>query len=217
MLHGSSGPGIAGSELIPLLSGLARAPAAAARPAFAARLGGWLDWTGAIALAEALGAAAPAPATAIALAEVEADCARLRAALEAAIDRAAPAPTGADADFGPYRRHCRACQQAMQEGIAALRRRLRGALAQRTPALARLAAIDAVLERALAARERELLARVPLLLQAHFERLQGAAGAPGEHRQAYIDEQRRVLRAELEHRMLPARGLLDTLLLSEST
>jgi hypothetical protein len=61
--------------------------------------------------------------------------------------------------------------------IGNLRGRLRSMLAARTPAMARLAVVDAVMERALSERERNLLAAVPVLLAAHFERLRAAEQA----------------------------------------
>ncbi|MDE2371992.1 MAG: DUF3348 family protein [Burkholderiales bacterium] len=218
MRHGSPSPGVVGSELIRLLAGLARAPAAGApAPVFAERLGGWLDWTGAIALAGALaatpaGAAAAAPPAqpASELAEAERACERAHAALAATIAGGALAQRPADADdFAPYRRHARACQQAMHDGVAVLRQRLRDALARHSARGARLAAIDAVLDRGLAARERFLLERIVTQLQAHHERLRRAADAGWQA--AYTAEMQRVLRAELAHRMGPARGLLDAL------
>ena len=60
MLHGSTPPGAAGSELTRLLARLADAPPADTRPVFAERLGQWLGWTGAITLSAALNTR-PAP------------------------------------------------------------------------------------------------------------------------------------------------------------
>ena len=61
MQHGSTHPGVAGSELDRLLARLADAPPADGRPAFAERLGHWLGWTGAISLSAALKAAPAVP------------------------------------------------------------------------------------------------------------------------------------------------------------
>lgn len=212
MLHGSSSPGVAGSELTRLLARLADAPPAGTRPAFAERLGHWLGWTGAISLSAALvaGPAAPAGLPRAQGAE-EADFQRVRAALEASIADGPRESASSPTDFGPHRRHCIARQQAMQEAVAALRQRLRDALSRRSPAMARLAAIDAVMDEGLAAQERGLLGLVPLRLQAHFERLQRTAGEDTRWPQAFRDDMERVLRAELAHRLLPAQGLLDAL------
>ncbi len=214
MLHGSHSPGVAGSELTRLLARLADAPPAENRPAFAERLGQWLGWADAISLSAALNAGPPATALGQphGLDGEEADFQRVCAVLQASIAAGPREPASSPTDFGPYRRHCNAQQQAMQDAIGALRQRLRDALSRRSPALARLAAIDAVLDHALAAQERGLLGLVPLRLQAHFERMARAAG--DDHTrwpdtfQADMDH---VLQAELAHRLLPAQGLLDTL------
>lgn len=215
MQHGSTHPGVAGSELDRLLARLADTPPADTRPVFAERLGHWLGWTGAIALSAALNAAPAAPAARRrgAGSAEEADFQRVHAALAASIAAGPREPGASPSDFAPYRRHCIALQQAMQDAIGALRQRLRDALAQRSAAGARLAAIDAVMDKALATQERGLLGLVPLRLQAHFERLQRRVGAGEDERWHTIfrDDMDQVLHAELAHRLLPARGLLDTL------
>lgn len=214
MMHGSPSPGVAGSELNRLLARLADAPAATGRPAFAERLGHWLGWSGAVSLSAAL-AAGPASASAFGPRhgpQVQlADFQRVQAALEASIAAGPHEGPSSPTDFGPHRRHTLAQQQAMQDAIAALRQRLRTALARQSPAGARLAAIDAVLEQALAARERSLLGLVPLRLQAHFERL-ARDGQHTPHPVAPFEADRdQLLRAELAHRLLPCQGLLETL------
>jgi hypothetical protein len=105
----------------------------------------------------------------------------------------------------------------MSDAIAALRQRLRDALSRQSAAMARLAAIDAVMDQALASQERGLLGLVSLRLQAHFERLQRAAGDGTRWQGAFQQDMNRVLRAELAHRLLPAQGLLDTLLTHRPT
>lgn len=213
MLHGSSSPGVAGSELTRLLARLADTPPDGVRPAFAERLGHWLGWTGAISLYAALNTdpAAPVPGRTRPPGAEEADFQRVRADLSAAITDGPGEPASSPTDFAPYRRHCLARQQAMQESVAALRQRLREALARRSPEGARLAAIDAVMDQALAAQERGLLGLVPLRLQAHFERLQAGADADGRAGAAFRADLAQLLHAELDHRLLPARGLLDSL------
>ncbi|WP_341893014.1 DUF3348 family protein [Variovorax sp. YR752] len=219
MLHGSPSPGVAGSELTRLLASLADAPSPATRPVFAERLGDWLGWTGAISLSATLnaGPGTLAPGSGHVRGGEEADFQRVRAALEASIAAGPRERVSSPTDFGPYRRHCIARQQAVQEAAAALRQRLRDALSRCSPQGARLAAIDALIDQALAAQERSLLGLVPLRLQAHFERLQRAAAehdAADDAREAperFRETMDRVLRAELAHRLLPAQGLLDTL------
>jgi hypothetical protein len=221
MLHGSPSPGLAGSELTRLLARLADGPPVDGRPGFAERLGHWLGWTGAISLSATLSAGpiAPMPARARGRMSEEADFQRVVSVLSASLAdmgrESAPSPT----DFGPYRRHCIARQQAMQEAIGALRQRLRDALSQRSSALARLAAIDEVMDYSLAAQERSLLGLVPLRLQAHFERLQRAPDAIDNTRwlDIFREDMDRLLRAELAHRLLPSQALLDTLQSHEPT
>jgi hypothetical protein len=105
-------------------------------------------------------------------------------------------------------------------------------LAAKTPAMARLAVVDAVMERALSERERSLLAAVPGLLAGHFERLreaeqQALAGAeasadaataapaapirPGAWLDAFRKDMQSVLLAELDVRLQPVEGLLAAL------
>jgi len=216
MLYGSSHPGVAGSELTHLLTRFAGAPPSATPPAFAERLGQWLSWADAISLSSALNAGPAEPQLGPGRmgkpGSEEADFHRVRSALEASI-AAGSRENGSDpTDFAPHRRHCIAVQQAMQDAVAALRQRLRDALARHSPALARLAAIDAAMDQSLATRESGLLGLVPLRLQAHHERLQRAAGADDTGwTDTFRDDMARVLRAELAHRLLPAQGLLDAL------
>ncbi|TAM04065.1 MAG: DUF3348 family protein, partial [Paraburkholderia sp.] len=84
-----------------------------------------------------------------------------------------------------------------------------------------LAAVDAIMERSLGTRERSLLASVPALLGAHFERLR-AAQAAGEPEAAtatptgvwldrFCKDRQSVLLAELEVRFQPVEGLLAAL------
>ncbi len=213
MLHGSSSPGVAGSELTRLLARLADTPMAPQRPAFAERLGQWLGWPGAVALSAALNAG-PALNGAGRLrrcGDEEAEFQRVRVSLQASIAAGPREPASSPTDFGPHRRHCIAQQQAMHDAVAALRRQLRQALAQQSAQGARLAAIDAVLEQALAPQEQALLGLVLLRLQAHFEQLQQRAKAEPPWHETFRGDRDRVLQAELAHRLLPAQGLLHAL------
>jgi hypothetical protein len=224
MLHGPSHPGVAGSELTRLLAALADHPPPALTPPFAERLGQWLGWVGAISLSSALNVPVALPAAAAAARDSvtavhEADVDRARAALAAKIaagpDEGDPSPT----DFRPYHHHCLALQRSMQEAVDALRQRLRAALLARAcPALARLAAIDAVMDRTLAPQEHSLLGLVPLRLRAHFDRLRRSApnddGAWINH---FRDDMACLLQAELAHRLLPVSGLLEALRAPQET
>ena len=99
-------------------------------------------------------------------------------------------------------------------------------LAAKTPAMTRLARVDAVMERALSERERSLLAAVPALLGRHFERLRQAEQAsmaaaqasgdaaeatPGAWLDVFRKDMQSVLLAELDVRFQPVEGLLAAL------
>jgi hypothetical protein len=203
-----------------LLSQLGAAEGHDARPVFAERLGQWLGWADAISLSSALNAA-PAttrPAAKPLQAEPEqAEVQRVRALLAHTIhtdrDLAPPKPRGSvplpEPEFPHFRRRYLARQQSLELALTALRGRLRGTLAGGSPALARLAAVDAVMEQVLGAQERRLLAGVPALLERHFEELRLAQAT------AWLDtfcqDLRGVLLAELDLRMQPVEGLLAAL------
>ncbi len=223
MAQVSQRAGFSGSTLIRLLARLSGSDAREATPATADRLSQWFSWTDAIALSTALNgspataASAPAgPASA-----QEAECARVRAALANALR--APVhgePVDTATGFAPHRQRYLAKQQAMEASIGPLRERMRAALEARSPAMARLAAVDAVMAQVLDAREHSLLATVPAVLEKHFERLRQtapAAGEPGTETQpeAWLETFRKdsqdVLLAELDFRFQPVEGLLEAL------
>lgn len=195
---------------------LVEGPAVA--PSFAEGLAHWLGWKDAIALSGALHAPLPAtpgsghgvaahpgwPDSAEAAAAFEREFVRVRTSLARAI--ADPdEPPAAETEFAPYRRHCIALQQAMEAGIGPLRTQARAALARQSPAMGRLAAIDAVMEDVLGPHEHKLLARMPALLERHFERLGKA-----EH-ETFRKDMQQLLFAELALRLQPVQGLLDAL------
>jgi hypothetical protein len=156
----------------------------------------------------------------------ESECSRARAALVTVI----AAPMDPAAEFSPYRQRYLSRQQAMEAGIGPLRERLRARLAAGTPAMARLASVDAVMEQVLGEHEHRLLATVPGLLEKHFSRLrkadqaaQGDPQAPDAHGSgtppgAWLDVFRKdmqgVLLAELDIRFQPVEGLLEALRMS---
>lgn len=198
--------------------GVAPAPAAPV----AARLGGWLGWADAVGLSQVLAAAPAAAANAEARNEAldwaGAALERLRAELAAAFDdtllaqeSAEPAPEGLPlADLlAPYRLHHAQQQRAMAARVATLRERLRPRLAEASGALARLAELDGLLERALLAQERTLLAGLPTLLARRAEGHHAAD--PRRWRARVWAELQRALRAELDFRLQPVLGLIDAL------
>ncbi len=201
---------------------------------FAERLGLWLDWTDAIALSAALNAVpAPRPAgpagpdaDADATAEGQAlrqqnaavaACARVRKDLVklATSDRVfaadKTAATSEASDFSAYRRDYLGHQRAMDISLGPLRAHVRAALASVSAELARLAALDAVLDDALRPRERHLLATVPHWLEKHFEHLQQTHPADEVKLSRYQQDMRNVLSAELEMRWQPIEGMMDAL------
>ncbi|RDK02722.1 DUF3348 domain-containing protein [Paraburkholderia lacunae] len=233
-----------GPTLIRLLARLTDVDVPESTQSLSDRLSQWLGWTDAIALSSALNGAPPAVASgarAFGNAE-ENECARVRTSLAHAIAgdsafagarRRGPArapvqgaPADAAVDYAVFRQRYLSLQQEMETGIGNLRGRLRQILAARTPAMTRLAVMDAVMERALSPREQNLLAAVPGLLAAHFERLRqagqdtpadaqasgdAAAVTPGAWLDVFRKDMQSVLLAELDLRFQPVEGLLAAL------
>lgn len=219
------------AELVRLLAELTPAQGPDATLTLAEQLGQWLGWTDAIALSAALNAQAPAPARPPAGARRQAPtlpeaAQRVHQALRRDIDAdplwapQRPRPAGwAEEAQSPaaYRRQYRSHQQAMALALGPFRARVRAALAECSAALGQLAALDAVLEQALAARERQCLALVPELLMQHGQRLQRQAGPPDAAPPiapwvaGYAALAPAVLRAELALRWQPIAGMLDAL------
>jgi hypothetical protein len=234
--------GLSGPTLVRLLARLNDADAPSPASSLSSQLSQWLGWADAIALSSALKANAPAmpPASAGSGTGLQ-DCARIRARLAAAIvedtslanrrrgparPSALPDPVDAQVDYAVYRQRYLTLQQTMESAIGELRARLRAALSARTPAMAKLALVDAVMERVLGAREQSLLGTVPALLEPHFQRLrqaeatalaeaqaegQPAAARPGAWLGVFRKEMQSVLLAELEIRWQPVEGLLAAL------
>jgi hypothetical protein len=148
--------------------------------AFAEKLGDWLDFRNAIALHGVLGAPVTPPprqtATRVWALSTSAteDMAQSRAALNQSIidsfsERRTrvrtrlPEPSfdtslKPSAAYEPYRRYYLALQRDLEMGVRPLRSRMRRVLAQASPELRRLAALDEALESILAERESKLLA-----------------------------------------------------------
>jgi hypothetical protein len=215
------------SPLVRLLASLGIAPATAATKAVAEPLSQWVAWTDAIALSQVL-ADAPAPGAAAAgagtpVGGAAAQVARVRSDLtDAIVHDALFAETGLAGacmpDFPACRRQYRAHQHTMEDRVGELRAQVRTALAGASPALARLAALDAVLDRALAAHQRRLLEKLPALLDKRLRALQAArpdhAPAPAGTAAAALavgPTLQRVLLAELETRLQPVQGLIDAI------
>ena len=167
-----------GPALIRLLARLTDVDVPESGQSLSDRLSQWLGWTDAIALSSALNGNPPAVAAgARTFGEAEeSECARVRTSLANAIvgDSAFAAakrrgsashvllkapPMDAPVDYAVFRQRYLSIQQTMETGIGNLRGRLRAMLAARTPAMARLAVVDAVMERALSAARAESAGR----------------------------------------------------------
>jgi hypothetical protein len=207
--------GLNGSALVGLLNQLGLAERPAAPPSFVDGMGRWLGWKEAIPLSAVLQAPPPVAATlrrgaSSALAALEREVARVQAALTRAIDDDAELAQEDGSSFLPFRRRCFELQQAMEAAIGPLRVQARAAVARTAP---QLAALDAVLAGAVGARETPLLALLPTLLDKHFTRLRPAQPGPHDRRwlATFRHDMQRLLLAELELRLQPTLGLLDTL------
>ncbi|MBD8874366.1 DUF3348 domain-containing protein [Rhodanobacter sp. DHB23] len=173
MAKASSRAPVLGPAFIRLLARFSDADLPRTPPVLTERLAQWFDWNRALVLSRALDGNLPAAEGDRAGDDRDVDdmqdagCAEVRQSLVQAIDAdIAPA-----LDYQPYRQHCVAVQRAMQSATGLLRGRLRDALARQSPAKARLAEVDAVMEATLSPRELMLLARVPSLLGLHYQHL----------------------------------------------
>jgi hypothetical protein len=194
---------------------------------FAERLSLWLNAFDAIGLQaahrsiEAIRTAAPGVrgARPVRAEDLQEDIRRVRTVLSAAIARDPIEITGADpADpgYGPYRQRHLELQRQMEQMIAPLRDHVRQALSRVSPALRRLAALDAVLEQVLAAREQQLLPTTAALLERRHDQLrrqqadESSTTGP-DWRDAFERDWRQALLAELDLRLEPVTGLVDAL------
>ena len=202
---------ISGSTLVRLLGRLTEADAPESKQAFSDRLSQWVGWTDAISLSSALNSApaTPPPAKRSPSHTEDAQAERVKSAQTAAIaEDMRSASNDAAAEFSAWRRRYLARQQAMAASIGPLRGRLRDTLATRSPAMARLAAVDAVMEQVLGAQEHRLLGTVPGLLEKHFKRLRESE-TPDDR--AFGKDMHSVLLAELDIRFQPVEALLEAL------
>jgi hypothetical protein len=222
MVQASPRTGFIDSTLTRLLARLCATDPRASRHSAADRLSEWTSWTAAISLSAAL-SGVPAGAqggrnAAPSDDALEAECRSVRAALARSIAQAHGEAANATPTlvFKPYRQRYLARQQALEAGLGPLRERLRAALAARSPALARLAAVDAVMAQVIDGRERQLLASVPQVLEKHFIRLRDGASTAQDDADAtwlnvFQQDARDALLAELDFRYQPIEGLLEAL------
>ncbi len=244
MPHATHRTSVRGPTFIRLLARLTDVDVRPSRQSLSDRLGQWLDWTHAVALSTTLdGKPAEVDVDAPTFCSAEAEeCARVRRSLVSAIasdstfvtsrqrggEHALTEEEGVHeaVDYSVFRQRYQAIQRSMQAATGNLRGRLRDMLAQQSIEMARLADVDAVMERVLSPREQALLARVPVLLGDRFERLRQAeqkalaeaqvakvatAITPGAWLDVFRRDVQSVLLAELDVRFHPVEGLLAAL------
>lgn len=216
------------SALVRQLSGClpagAAAPGDAARQDLAERLGQWLNVADAIALSSALPSIAAVAAraaqqptrTSASAPALQAELERVRAMLSRSITtrdaRHIPDPDAPDTEFALCLQRYQDQQRRMEMSVDALRRHVRQTLAHDTPRLAQLAALDAVLTQMLGGREQRLLNHLPVFLKARFTELRRQPlTAENNGLATFHTELEQTLLAELEHRLQPVLGMIETL------
>lgn len=122
-----------------------------------------------------------------------------------------PAPVLDDKDFTPYRLRYQARQLAMEAAIGPLREKLRARLAAGSAEMARLAALDGVMEHVLGEQERRLLGSLPTQLEKHFHRLRNEQEGATPWMQRFCIDAQAMLLSELDIRFKPVEGLLQAL------
>lgn len=184
------------SRLVRFLADLAPADGHPSKQAFAQRVGQWVSFTDAMTLYTALNASAEpvrgrsSKASPAAFHAVQAEWTRVRTAMVAVINQScSPTPGAARIKFplpaietgpeiavryAPYHRFYITLQREMDAKAGPLRTKVREALAQASPALCQLAALDAAFDAALRERERHLLSTVPQWVEKRFEQLRTA-------------------------------------------
>ena len=236
MTRSSPGTNFNSSRFVRFLVELSIVDAAESKQAFAERLGQWLDFADAIALHAAHGTAAAqrvgGAESSTALANEFASArAAWASSIAASCAKWPTSSTAADLDpaaaYAPYRRFYSAQQGEMDVAIRPWRNKARRALAQAGGKLGQLASLDGALDKILSARERQLLATVPALLErrfallasAHRQRLAetgqpddpGLWMQPGGWLADFGKELAMVLLAELDLRLQPTVGLIEAL------
>ena len=160
------------------------------------------------------------------------DFAQVRAQQARAIAQAPAMPN--EFTYAPYKRRHLELQRQMGLALDALRQRVRDALAQATPALQQLAALDAAMDKVIAPREQALLPVAVTVLERRFGQLQAAhlkalndarqalpegSGAteddpmlwrrPGAWLHSFEQDWHQALHAELDLRLEPVAGLIE--------
>jgi hypothetical protein len=182
----------------------------------AERLGLWLNAFDAIGLQSAQQAIraiqAPAPRRASDRSRPDAlaaDFQRLRTSLAKAIAQ----PVEDDGTYAAFQQRHQKLQRDMEQSIGPFRDHVRQVLGRASGTLRQLAALDAVMEQVLAAREQKVLPAIGATLETRFRQLRAAAHDDDatDWPAAFRNDWQQVLLAELELRLEPVAGLLDAL------
>lgn len=223
----------ASSALVRQLAGWMPAGVSAPRQDVAERLGQWLNVNEAIALRTLQTSVAAAGMAAARRAAPPVEPQPLHAALQQELQRVRsvltqsitardashrPDPEDLDIEWALFHQRLGDQQRRMELSVEALRGHVRQALAQATPELAQLAALDAAMEPLLAGREQRLLGSLPAFLKARFVALRQQAAdlsdpAPDNLRwlQTFANEFEQTLLAELDLRLQPVIGLIESI------
>ena len=205
------------------------ASAVAPRLDVAERLGQWLNMAEAIELHAAQSAVTAAGAAA-SRRPPRVDPNELHATLRTELDRVravltrsittrpthTPDPSDLDTELALFHQRLGDQQRRMEMAIDALREHVRQQLAQSTPGMAQLAAIDAVMDGFFSGREQRLLSTLPNFLKARFAAFRQEAAhadSPDDLRwlQRFGTEFEQTLLAELDLRLQPVTGLIEAL------
>ncbi|MFV0276383.1 MAG: DUF3348 family protein [Parahaliea sp.] len=187
---------------------------------FGPRLGGLIDLSSSVALADTLGGLDKA---AFEVAEEQParareDFFRVRAAMISAVMRSLvpgsgpsriiwPEEVSADGGADALKRFYAAHQREMEARVRGLQERVRHVLLDTDPALARLATLDTALANALLSHTRRLFAGIPALVARRQVALREVEGGP----QQLKAELQGLLLAEVDARLLPVQGLVEAL------
>ncbi|MCF8159519.1 MAG: DUF3348 domain-containing protein [Polaromonas sp.] len=211
------------ASLVRVLADLSLLDAVEPGPAFAEKLGLWVDFTDAIALSavHSAGTASPPGTRGEVAAGARMDLGKAFASVQAglvnSIGRAqlelpapeADAPSDPALDYEPYRRHYLAQQREFELKLRPLRTRAREVLGRSSARLRKLAALDAALDDILFEREGKLLLKLPSLLEKRFKQLRKTQQPANDWLPGFCQEMQTVLRAELDLRMQPVLGLIE--------
>ena len=184
------------SRLIRTLAELAVLDTADPTPAFAEKLGQWIDFADAIRLTGVHKAnTARAPHAQPALPSMAGDAlgaafARMRIGMENTITKnSAPSTARVRSElalpkleaplddvklYAPFRRYHQAHQRDMESTVRTVRAKVRDGLVNASPQLQQLAALDAAFDAILCEREARLLSTIPALLEKRFNQLRKA-------------------------------------------